>query len=326
METRAKLGAAGAAVALVAVVAAVATFLIRAAPQSAQSPAAQGPESTPPTSSAPQLPLRPGVLAVKLDNVPAARPQTGLSAADTVYVEPVEGRATRLVALYTGKLPAVVGPVRSARETDVQLLAQYGKPVLAYSGSAPELNALLRNAALVRAPAEDLPGAYFRDGGRRMPHNLFVRPDRLPKAEKYRGHPPLLHGRAPPGGVADSRHRVDFGGATYDFTWSGERRRWMVSMGGSPLVSTESGRIGAATVVVQRVDVHAGREIVDVRGNLSPVAVTVGSGQATVLRDGKRFEGTWSRASAAEPTRFAARDGSDLPLAEGPAWILLAPK
>ncbi|WP_116047664.1 DUF3048 domain-containing protein [Amycolatopsis palatopharyngis] len=326
METRAKIITMVAAVTVVVVVVAVVTFLVRTAPrpQAPQAPQAAAPAPT--TTTTPRLPLQPGVLAVKLDNVPAARPQTGLSAAATVYVEPVEGKATRLVALYTGKLPNVVGPVRSARETDVQLLAQYGKPVLAYSGSAPELDPVLRDAALVRAPAEELPRAYFRDGGRRMPHNLYVRPDRLPEAGRYRGHPPWQRGEPPSGGTADSAYRVAFGAATYDFTWSAEQERWLISLDGRPLVSTESGRVGAASVVVQRVEVHSGREIADVLGNLSPVAVTVGSGPASVLRDGKRFDGTWSRASATDPVRFTTGDGDELPLAEGPVWVLLAPR
>lgn len=56
------------------------------------------------------------VLAVKIDNTSGARPRVGLTAADVVYVELVEGGLTRLLAIYASQLPAHVGPVRSARK------------------------------------------------------------------------------------------------------------------------------------------------------------------------------------------------------------------
>lgn len=74
------------------------------------------------------------VLAVKIDNVRAARPQTGLDAADVVYAEQVEGGLSRLMAVYASKFPKVIGPVRSARESDLELLRQFDEPTLAFSG------------------------------------------------------------------------------------------------------------------------------------------------------------------------------------------------
>ena len=89
------------------------------------------------------------VLAVKVDNSPAGRPWTGVEDADVVYVEPVEGGTTRLLAVFSSRLPASVGPVRSARESDVTVLGAYGRPALAFSGSAPELAGTLAGAPLV---------------------------------------------------------------------------------------------------------------------------------------------------------------------------------
>ena len=99
------------------------------------------------------------VLAVKVDNSPAGRPWTGVEDADVVYVEPVEGGTTRLLAVFSSRLPASVGPVRSARESDVTVLGAYGRPALAFSGSAPELG---RDAG--RRPARR---GDARDRGRR---------------------------------------------------------------------------------------------------------------------------------------------------------------
>lgn len=97
------------------------------------------------------LPGRSGpVLAVKIDNVRAARPHTGLGAADIVYVEQVEAGLTRFLAVYSSRQPPRVGPVRSARESDVELLRQFGRPALAYSGVRSALEGFLRTRRCTR--------------------------------------------------------------------------------------------------------------------------------------------------------------------------------
>ena len=92
------------------------------------------------------------VLAVKIDNVVYARPQTGLARADIVYVLPVEGGLSRLMAIFSSRYPPVVGPVRSAREDDLQLLRQFGRPAFAYSGATPRLLPYIHRTAPDREP------------------------------------------------------------------------------------------------------------------------------------------------------------------------------
>ncbi|MFC4857691.1 DUF3048 domain-containing protein [Actinophytocola glycyrrhizae] len=274
----------------------------------------------PATTDGPVRPATP-VVAVKVDNVPAARPHTGLGAADVVYVEPVEGGLTRIVAVYAGALPAEVGPVRSARRTDLDLLAQYGKPVLAYSGAAPELLPALRSADLVNASPDEAGPAYHRERDRPAPHNLYLRPERLPDGATGPAEAPLLFGAAPEGGVPTTSWEVAYSAARFTFTWSAPDGRWRVALNGTPMTSTESGELTAASVVVQRVEVRPD----EATGTASPVADTVGSGQSDVLRDGLAFAGTWSRPAPDAPTRFHTTSGAELPLAEGPAWVLLLP-
>ncbi|MFF5989593.1 DUF3048 domain-containing protein [Prauserella flavalba] len=286
------------------------------------------PGAPPQESSAPVTTPAPAdrVLVVKIDNVAAARPQTGLSAADVVYVEPVEGGLTRLAAVYSSRLPRVVGPVRSARETDVELLAQYGHPTLAFSGAAPEILPLLRRASMTTATEQRVPGAYFRDAARPRPHNLFARPGLLPAGTGPGPRHVLVTGAAPGGGTPTAGHTVGFPAASYDFRWSRRDARWHVWLDGSPLLTTEAGQAATATVVVQRVAIRRGAHVEDAAGSVSPVARTVGTGPVTVLRDGRAFEGTWSRRSAGEGTTFTTSSGEPLPRAEGPVWILLVPR
>lgn len=291
-------------------------------------PPATSTSAIPSTTSTPRpapAPRGAPALAVKIDNVADARPQTGVGSADVVYVEPVEGGLTRLVAIYVGRAPRVVGPVRSARRTDIQLLAQYGRPVLAYSGAAPELLPSLRAADLVNARPERARSAFRRNGARPAPHNMYVRPANLPRGARGPAQPPLQVGAAPGGGRPTSRQDVGYRAARYTFAWSARAHRWLVSLDGRPLISTESGRVAPATVVIQRVKLTARERIEDARGAVSPVAATVGHGPAFVLREGRRFSGTWSRPGLRAPTRFHTVAGLDLPLARGPVWVLLVP-
>ena len=68
------------------------------------------------------------VIVAKIDNIVDARPPTNLTSADIVYLLPVEGGLSRIFAVYSSRIPAVIGPVRSARQDDLELLAQFGRP------------------------------------------------------------------------------------------------------------------------------------------------------------------------------------------------------
>lgn len=261
------------------------------------------------------------MLAVKVDNAPAARPAVGLSAADVVYVEPIEGGATRLIALFAGQPPPVVGPVRSARETDLELLPQFGRPTLAYSGAAPALMRRVRQAPIGNASASRLPGAYFRADEWEAPHNLFVRARQLPRGAEWPPSSQLMFGPAPVTGEPRDRYVVSYPAASVGFDWSPAERRWLVSFDGAPAIS-DTRRLTASTVVVQQVPIRSST-IRDVAGTRSPVADTIGRGRATVLRDGQAFPAVWSRPAADRATTYTTPAGRPLPFAAGPVWIVL---
>ncbi len=266
------------------------------------------------------------ITVVKIDNVPAARPQSGLEGADVVYVEPVEGGFTRLAAVYSSRFPEVAGPVRSARESDVELLAQYGAPTLVFSGAAPEIEPALAGSSAVLVRQRDDPDAFYREPGRPAPHNLYARLPLLPRGSGPGPGQVLPRGDAPPEGRQVADHTVAFERGEYRFTWSPEAGRWLVALNGTPLTSMGAGEVGAASVVVQRVDLAEGTGVRDASGSPSPVVRSVGAGPATVLREGELFDGTWSRPSAADGTRFTTASGRPLGLTDGPVWVLLLPR
>ncbi len=309
-------GVVAAVVVAAAVIIAVSLLRVNGAPPAHHPPAAQ-PSTTP-------VAQQPPAVIIKIDNVAAARPHTGLAAADAVYVEPVEGGLTRLAAVYYTHLPSAVGPVRSARESDLLLFPQYGRPTFAYSGSVPELLPILHAAPFVNASPQEAPGAYYRDNSRPVPHNLYVHPDQLPQG----GPGPeavLQSGPAGPGGVPTPSQHVQYPAASYDFHWSAATGQWLVSMDGSPFVSTEAGQLGPTTVILQKISELPGHYKEDIFGAVAPIAQTVGDGSAVVLRDGQAFQATWSRPSPQAPTRYSTSTGQPLPVAPGQVWVLLVP-
>ncbi|MFE6668111.1 DUF3048 domain-containing protein [Streptomyces sp. NPDC057697] len=282
------------------------------------------PGGTAPTSSG----ARAHVLAVKIDNVGPARPQTGLGKADLIYVEQVEAGLSRMMAVYSSSLPPVVGPVRSARETDLELLRQFDRPTLAFSGAQSKLLPAIAEAPLDPLTPEKDPDAYFRDSDRAAPHNLYLRPARAShtttgaNAAEDIG---LRFAAAVPGGRALADRTVRYPAASFTFTWSAERSRWLVSMDGTPARTADGARLGAADVVVQYVTVRPSLYR-DRWGSTSPYTETVGSGSAVVLRGGKEYDVRWSRPSADSTTAFTTSSGERMTFAPGQVWIVLAQK
>ncbi|MGW1957516.1 DUF3048 domain-containing protein [Streptomyces sp. NPDC001920] len=265
------------------------------------------------------------VLAVKIDNARAARPHTGLNAADIVYVEQVEGGLSRLMAVYAQQLPKYVGPVRSARETDLELLRQFDRPMLAYSGAQRKLEPLIDKAPLQARPAEDTSRAYFRYSKRPSPHNLYLRPHRLMAS------PPgtdvlttgFRFGAAPPGGKAVAAQTVRYPAARFTFTWSRSHDRWLVAMDGKAARTTDGKRVTAGTVIVQYVKVRASA-FHDFLGNNTPYTETVGAGKARVLRDGLAYDVRWKRPKTTSGTRFTTAAGKPMLFQHGQVWVVFA--
>jgi len=267
------------------------------------------------------------VLAVKIDNLAPARPQTGLSAADIVYAVPVEGGLSRFLAVFSSHLPPVAGPVRSAREDDLELLRQFGRPAFAYSGAQPKLLPVVERAQIVDlyAGRAAVSASYFRDPRRVAPHNLYARMSPLlaeaPGASKAHDIG-FRFGPAPGGGRATASFSVSYPAASFTFRWSARDGRWLVSMDGASARAAEGGPLSAATVVIQYTRVRTSRFLE--AGARPPYAESTGSGSGLVLRDGKAYTIGWSRPAADGGTTFTTTSGQVMTFARGPVWVVLA--
>jgi hypothetical protein len=266
------------------------------------------------------------VLIVKIDNLVTARPATGLADADIVYLLPVEGGLSRIFAVFSSKFPPVIGPVRSARADDIQLLRQFGRPAFAYSGAQPQLLPVVEHSHIVDLYA-GIVGGYYRDPYRLEPHNLYARTRQLlaeaPQASKARNIG-FTFGPAPAGGVPTRSFSTAYPAASFRFTWSARRNRYLIWMDGARAAySTGRGQLGAATVVIQYVKVGTSR-FIEWPGIRPPYAKSVGSGSAVVLRNGRSYRVHWSRPLEDQGTTFTLPDGKPMPFQPGNVWVVLA--
>lgn len=323
MRTHKKaIASVAAALAVVGLIVGVLVALGPGPPPAVPRPPASRPVLLSPFTGEPVTSLGP-VIAVKVDNISYARPQTGLSPADIVYVLPVEGGLSRFIAIFSSRFPPVVGPVRSAREDDIEVLSQFGRPAFAYSGAQPQLLPVVERARIVDLYSGRV-GGYFRDHRRAAPYNLYGRTSQL-RAEATGAS--IAHdigfrfGPAPAGGRATASESVSYPAASFTFTWSAASARWLVKMDGSSARTTDSGQLSAATVVIQYTTVRKSQYIE--WGALPPYAQSTGSGQVIVLRDGRAYQARWSRPTAGGGTAFTTATGQPMTFAPGPVWVLL---
>jgi len=265
------------------------------------------------------------VLIVKIGNTVPERPATGLARADIVYLIPVEGGLSRIMAVFSSHYPRVIGPVRSARQDDLQLLRQFGRPAFAWSGAQPQLVPVVEHSRIVDLYAASAAG-YFRTVDRVEPYNLYADTRTLLKQARHASVARDIgfrFGPPPAGGHPRSSESVSYPAASFRFRWSPRKGRWLIFMDGAPALSTAAGQLSAPTVVIQRVVVGLSR-FLEQGPMMPPDAETVGSGTATVLRGGQAFQARWSRPAANGGTTFTTDSGKPMTFARGPVWIVLA--
>ncbi|MGH2579556.1 MAG: DUF3048 domain-containing protein [Actinomycetota bacterium] len=275
-----------------------------------------------------QVPDRPA-LAIKVENLPDARPQAGLDRADVVYEEPVEGGITRFIVVYQCHNAGRVGPVRSGRTTDPKVLVQFGHPVMGYAGGQAPVVRAIERAGVIDMNYDIAISAYDRDDSRPTPHNLYTSTRQLWKAAKSRdGAPAPVFSYDPEvAGPSRKARTVHLPFSSYSdvyWTWSRTQSAWLRSHGTVPHVLEDGTQVRAANVVVMQVEVSNG-PIVDAAGNHSPEVELTGSGRAYVFRDGRMVIGRWERETLKDVTTFVTKTGRQIALAPGVTWVELLP-
>jgi hypothetical protein len=273
-----------------------------------------------------EAPIARPALAVKIDNAgPSRRNHSGLAAADIVYEEIVEANITRFAAVFHSQGSDPVGPIRSGRSQDVDLLTPLREPLFAWSGGNPGVTRLIAESPFVDLNAVRGGEGYYRGPGVK-PHDLYNSTDRLwqQTPDAHPGPPPQQFEYVRPGdsfrGRPTAGLELAMRSIDVTWTWDAEQRRFLRSQEGGPHFDAVHGRIGATNVIVLVVEYRPSQ--IDAR---SPEAQTISeSGPVWVFSDGQVEEGRWTRLTPTDPFTFVTHDGEPIVLTPGNTWVELA--
>ena len=274
------------------------------------------------------------ILVVKIDDTNAAHPQIGVESADVVYVEQVEGGLTRLAAIYTSKLPPLIGPIRSARISDIELLAQFGRVGFAYSGAQSKMRPVIAAANLENLSAErNPPSIYGKDPSRPGPVDMILKPDLLLK--RANANPKVRietatasvfpFGDAPIGETNTAVAKVKWPSARYELRWDSTNEKWLIFFNEKPNMAANGEHLYADTAIIQIVSITPSI-YGDKFGEITPFSKTTGSGKAVMLRDGFSYQIRWQRNLETDLTTWMSEDGGVANFKPGRTWIFLTDK
>lgn len=272
-------------------------------------------------------------LIVKIDNVPAARPQIGINEADIVYEELVESGVTRLAAVFHSQAPATIGPVRSGRSTDIGIIDSFSRPIFAFSGANSIYDKLIDKQPIENRGAEVFTG-YWRSGSRAAPHNLYTGADTmLGSVDDGKAPAPHFVYRAPGVDLAPEAEpatsiRLNYmagSGRPIEFQWNDTERGWQRWQAGSRHVDANGVQFAPENVIVQFVN-YIDTGMTDKWGEVLYEGVSVGSGRALVFTEAHVIEATWTRPSLRSVATFTDETGNHIALTAGQTFVsLIAP-
>jgi hypothetical protein len=290
------------------------------------------------------VPARPA-LVMKVDNYglgPApngARPQSGLSDADVIFEEQVEGAITRYAAVFQCRqAPGLVGDIRSARLIDIGLLSELGSPLLVHVGGiVPVINRIdastIRNVDLGTFGNLDVypPGRY-------APYDTYTHTSWVWAKYKSRNTPPspiFTFSKVPEGGRPASQVHLDWSYYS-DIYWRWSRatgtwqRFYNVASQGAPVIQPDLLANGVVNqvqnVIVQVVHITFLPWFENFQGGQEVnVKIAENSGRAYVFRNGRMIAGRWRHGSLTSPTVFTTAAGRVIPLAPGRTWVEVFP-
>lgn len=280
-----------------------------------------------------ETPANTRVVSVKIENSPSARPQSGIQSADVVYESITEGGITRFNCLFHSQDPGdLIGPVRSARLSDIGIVPQY-EALFVFSGANAQVNKKVREAGLENL-SEDagVSYGYTRVSFKSAPHNLYMSLVKMREEGVKRGFDrtqailPLAFVRGSAEETqAVSKITVPFSPAnTAVWTYDTARDAYLRVNNGKAHTDRLTGEQVHATNVVVLWAKMVAQSKTDVTGSTTYDIELIGSGRGTVFRNGQKIDMTWTGEKGAAPT-FEAADGTQVRLAPGNTWFQVVP-
>ncbi len=299
-------------------------------------------------------------LGVMIENSVDARPQSGISGADVVYEAVAEGGITRFLSVFYCQDAGQVGPVRSARTYFVDFISEYGNsPLYAHVGGANQpgpADALGQINDYGWAGYNDLNQfsigfpTFWRDYDR-LPgvateHTMYASVGKLwdfaatsrkltnvdDKGTSWDTTfvPYKFTDDAPVSQRPTSQTvHLEFwpsAGSNYTVDWKYDPKTnlYMRFNGGKPHMDKDNNKQLTAknVVVLEMVERNANDGYV---ANDHLLYTNKGTGKAVVFKDGKRINGSWSKASRTGRTIVRDSSGSEIKFDRGVIWFEVLP-
>jgi hypothetical protein len=278
-------------------------------------------------TSVPAGSLAHSAISAKIDNHPDARPQVGLEHTDLLFEELVEGGLTRYVGVWQSDIPDLLGPVRSIRPMDPDIISPFGG-IVCYSGGQQRFVNLMRKTPVYNAihGQADTAATFFRTPDKAAPHNVLVKANEVlgqhsdiaAPAQQFAYSLDVPSSTAAKEGTPTARIDYTFSASMRgSWTWDPAKLAFLREQGRGPDLDTAGAQLSATNVVVIRVAV--------VNDGGVPKTVLSGSGEAWVSTGGGTVHATWSKGGAADPIRLVDDRGFTVRLAAGNTWIELVP-
>lgn len=267
-------------------------------------------------------------LSAKIDNHPSARPQVGLDAADIVFEELVEGGMTRYIAVWHSTVPAEIGPVRSVRPMDPEIVSPFGG-IFAYSGGQVRFIQMMQAAPVYNAihGQPDTEATFYRTSAKVAPHNVLVKApeliaehlDRPAPAPQFDYAATLDVATAVLAGQSLVSVNTRFSGfSSPTWEWDGTQGKFLRFQTNGAADSASSGnQIAADNVVVLFVGIDIIEDI--------PTTRLVSQGKGWIASGGSIIEINWIKATPESRIVLSTLNGEDVLLARGQTWLELLP-
>jgi hypothetical protein len=267
-------------------------------------------------------------VACKVDNLDIARPQINLNRTDIVFDEMVEGGLTRFIAVFHSDKPDAVGPVRSIRPMDPDIISMFGG-IVCYSGGQLKFVKMMKATAVFNAneTEEQGKGTFTRAKDRQAPHNVIVNVAKLAAAHPDLAAPQAIFtfaadaatSSAGSAGAGVKSFKVYYPSALAEWVWDSKAGVWLRNQDGKLDTDKADGStLSTTNVVVMKVNV-------DHQYGHVPKDLVIGTGTATVFTDGKMVTGTWAKSSQTAPIVLTDAAGKTITLAPGRTWVELQP-
>lgn len=280
-------------------------------------------------------------LLVRIGNDTEVRPQSGLSQADVVFEEAMDGwTLTRFTAVVWSKDPEDLRPVRSARLFTIDL-GHMLDGALVHSGANDQVRWLISQTTLTDLDEYFHPTPYYwlePEGkwkdypwmGRVATSAQRVRDYLAKKGKEKAVHLPGFTfsaegDPAPEGEPATYVHIPYPRRALVEYRYDPEQHLYKRFTQGEPHTDALNGEQLAAANVVVHYAVYEETDVVDVLGAPTFNVVFQGEGRAQIFRDGVMIEAKWLKPDVQDFVKYVYLDGSPVPLRPGQTWIEVVP-